>query len=111
MKFKQTLNELKAEITKVPRQDKVPMIHKNKIFIGNKSLGYYPPEWKSVLSDIWNKLKNLGLLKSFEADADPLDISGHKPEGDIDLKSDTGDVYIYNVEDKTLYDSNRKKIG
>ena len=33
---------------------------------------------------------------------DPQDISGEKPKGDIRLKADTGEQYIYNVDSQTL---------
>jgi hypothetical protein len=105
MKFKQTLNELQAEIT---GGGKIPL---RKIYINGNIPQNIPPKWKSVLESIIRKLRKLNLIDKFSTDREPVDIEGIQPRGNITLKADDGSLYIYNSDTDTLYDSNKKKLG
>jgi hypothetical protein len=95
MKFSKAIREAQAEIV----ANKIPA---NKVFINGNIPKEIPPEWKKVLNNIIDKLREKGIMDKFTKDADPLDISGEKPKGDIRLKADTGEQYIYNVDSQTL---------
>ncbi len=98
MKFKKALHELQAEVV----GGKIPT---NKIFINQKIPDSVPPEWKKVLTDILTILKNKNLLNKFNKDAEPIDIEGTRPKGDITLVADDGSKYRYNVESGKLYNA------
>ena len=105
MKFKQTLNELQAEITsggKIPRQ---------RVYINGNIPDSVPPQWKNILVKIVAKLRQVGVIDSFSKDLSPVDIEGVQPRGSITLKADDGTTYSYNVETGLLYDASKKKIG
>lgn len=105
MKFKQTLNELQAEIT---AGGKIPL---RKIYINGNIPKNLPPQWKDVLESILRKLRQLNLIDKFSTDREPIDVEGVQPKGNITLKADDGTIYTYNVETGSLYDENKKKLG
>lgn len=100
MKFKNILNELEAEITL--NKNKEPVVFNHKVFINGKIPSNIPPRWITVLKEIKSKLIEKGLIDKFSKDEEPMDISGLAPKGDIQLRSDTGEKYIYNIESKKL---------
>jgi hypothetical protein len=99
MRFKRVLNEISAEIV----GGKIPS---NKVFSqGNIVKLPADSEWRRVLGEILQAIKDHGLESEFQKDMDPLDIanSNDTPQGKILIRSDVGNKYYYDVNKKKLF--------
>lgn len=98
MKLKKALNEIQAEIV----NGKIPA---NKVFAGDNIASLEKgSEWRRVLGEILVAIKNAGLEGDFKKDLDPLDIAGEEsPIGKIQIKSDSGVRYYYDVNKKKFF--------
>lgn len=97
MNFKQTINEIQAEMV----NGKIPL---NKIF-SNGNIAQLPKdsEWRRVLSEIIAAIAKAGLSDDFKKDMDPLDIQGNSLQGKVKIQSDSGKKYTYDINRKKLF--------
>lgn len=97
MKLNKALNEVQAEIV----NGKIPL---NKVF-SNGNIVKLPDgsEWRRILGEVLSAINKAGLADDFKKDREPLDIDGSSTNGKVNVQSDSGQKYIYDINRKKLY--------